>query len=293
MRKLCVVTALVVFVLAFVGCHEARTEYCFPSQGVAVSFATDEALGTKGEDNEPDSSVAVFDPTLTEYKGFISVIPLKRDVSIDELYEQYFGDEGAKKTSLGKESLFVDLTTTYSNGQQYDWYFFLRRDAKRQVMLFGRFSAHCNERERLIALFKSIRLREIPQESPYPEDYTVIRPDITIASSGEHVTDYCVVTDCWKEKEYTFASYEELLKEKKVYVLSEWDNIKFTDDAAYRAATQNAVASIAEQSLFHEGAAGYRIVKPASWGEDVFFVRILAKYGSSGELIFVFKCRFA
>lgn len=237
------------------------------SQGIEVSISADATLRMSFEDAEPTSTIAVFDSGSDDYKGTISISLLEANHSLDELCDLYLSGDGEKKKTVVTENLlFVD---SYPASGEPN-----------------------NNRDTILALANSIHLEKTKKESPYPSDYSLINPEIYILSSNEEVTEYCTVVKSWKNKEYDLPSYKEVLKDKKVYLLSEdLDNIVFAN-REHKATTFNAKTSFSESLLFYEGANGFRISRPADIGDEEFYVLLNAEYGNSGELTYVFKCRF-
>lgn len=291
MKKFVFLVLVLFLAFLMVGCGSDTSKYTFMSQGIEVSISADATLRMSFEDAEPTSTIAVFDSGSDDYKGTISISLLEANHSLDELCDLYLSGDGEKKKTVVTENLlFVDSYP--ASGEPNDWYFFILNDEELQAVLFGRFSAPNNNRDTILALANSIHLEKTKKESPYPSDYSLINPEIYILSSNEEVTEYCTVVKSWKNKEYDLPSYKEVLKDKKVYLLSEdLDNIVFAN-REHKATTFNAKTSFSESPLFYEGANGFRISRPADIGDEEFYVLLNAEYGNSGELTYVFKCRF-
>lgn len=292
-RFLSVVFGLILSFL-IVGCDSNNTTYIFEAQGIEVSLFTDASLNISFEDTEPTSIIAVFDSESNEYKGAISVFLSDDDLSLDALCDLHLLMDGdMEKTTINKSLMFVDMYSTFpASGNPNNWHFFILKDKETKAILLGKFSAHSNDRDTVLKLAKSIRLKKTKKESPYPSDYSQIKPKISILSSNEEVTEYCTILKSWKNEKYDLPPYQELLKDKKVYLLSGYaDNIVFAD-GEHKSATVNAKTDFSESSLFYEGTRGFRISRLTDAGGKEFYVFVSAEYGNSGELTYVFKCKF-
>ena len=292
MKKITGFLGVILLLFCTVGCGTKRQAFLFPVQGVRVFLRADASFQIAVNEQEAASAL-MFSDRETDFLGVISVSFADTEQDAEVLCAQYFGEAGEKKTTCISDKLvFAEIDSEYpATGEPNNWYVFLYYDREIPAVLYGRFPAAGNDRERILTLAKSIGLEETVRVSPYPEDYTQIRPEITLLHSGEKVTDYCTVPQTWKGSQYDYPSYTELLKGKKTYVLEEEDAVLFTD-TDHKATAFRATASFDNEPLFYEGARGFRIVKPAETDTGEFYILITAEYGSSGELLFAFCCRF-
>ncbi|MDD2362188.1 MAG: hypothetical protein PHH84_04430 [Oscillospiraceae bacterium] len=140
-------------------------------------------------------------------------------------------NEESVVTKVGDNLRFIEYKGVFpANGEPNYWYMFLYYDSEINATAFGRFSYNKNNKGEVLNLAKTISLKQIEKVSPYPDDYKLIKPNITIQSSGEKVTNYCAVAKRWRNFDYDILSPETVLRDKKAYVLSENDNIKFNTE---------------------------------------------------------------
>lgn len=256
-----------------------RITYTLNERGITISVRKDQPLRIKCDEPDACSSVLVYKGESEEYKGFITISTLS-DTDVDMLYEM-FADDESNVTVVNKSLRFIE--------QVGSRYVFFLTDQKTDTFFMGNFSVSYNDKEEVLEFVKSIRIKQTEQVSPYPDDYSEIAPRISVLSSGEEIKEYCIIPNSWKNKTYEdLPSYQEQLKDKKVYYLApDIDYVVFSE-GTHNVSNFSAYTD-SDESIFYDGAKGFRIVKT---DEDMFYAFINAHYGLSGDLTYVFKCKF-
>ena len=284
-------------IIALSSCNSSNTQsYEFKSQGIGVTLSCNKDWIITTEDKESSSTMVFWEneDKIDMYGHITFTNTDKQYNNIDEILQDFSANSSESVIAEVNERLrFIEYKGVFpANDAPNYWYMFLYYDSEINTTAFGRFSYNNNEKEIVLNLAKSISLKEIEIVSPYPDDYTLIEPTITIKSSGEKVTDYCVVAKRWKNFDPDMISPEIALKDKSAYVLSENDNIEYNSEEYVASTfTANLRYGTQQEALFLEGR-GFRIRK---WDENItseFYVCITAEFGISGEIQYVFKCRY-